>query len=80
MDKPVADKFLSYDSCVYEKGNGKYNVDLWRANYLQMINGGLKDDNITLSNLCTYCHSEDFFSYRREKGHTGRMVAFLKLR
>jgi copper oxidase (laccase) domain-containing protein len=29
--------------------------------------------------VCTACHPERYYSYRRELGRTGRMVAFLAL-
>lgn len=80
VDKPVADLFLDFENCVTKKQNDKYLVDLWRISYLQMIRTGIKDANITISELCTYCKKDDFFSYRREKGETGRMVGFLKLK
>ena len=41
---------------------------------------GLRDrhENIHVSRLCTSCHPEWFYSYRRDGGGTGRMVGFIR--
>lgn len=54
-------------------------VDLKLANWFILANSGIPEKNISISNLCTSCQAEDFFSYRRD-GATGRMAAVLALR
>lgn len=53
-----------------EKGNGKYCLDLAIANQIQAASLGVK--NIRISEECTFCYPERFYSYRFYKGPTGR--------
>jgi polyphenol oxidase len=52
----------------------KIFLDLVEANRRQLIDAGLSPRNISASTLCTACHPELLFSYRAEKGVTGRMM------
>ena len=56
----------------------KFYVDLWEANRLQMIEGGVLPEHITVTDVCTACHSDVFHSYRKTKS-PGRMAAILEL-
>jgi copper oxidase (laccase) domain-containing protein len=56
------------------------SLDLKRANYLQLIKVGLQAKNIFINEICTADHPELFFSYRRDKGNTGRMAAIFMLK
>jgi len=56
------------------------SLDLRKANYLQLIKGGLQKKNIFVNEICTADHPELFFSYRRDKGNTGRMAAIFMLK
>ena len=47
------------------------NIDLAACNKKWMLDLDLKEYNIWSLNRCTF--EEDFFSYRRDKGKTGRM-------
>ncbi|MCK5146787.1 peptidoglycan editing factor PgeF [bacterium] len=55
-------------------------VDLWAANIHQLVASGIKNDYISVTTLCTSCHPALFFSHRREKGATGRMMAVVGFR
>jgi YfiH family protein len=52
----------------------KLFLDLVEANRRQLITAGVPAKNITASLLCTSCHTDLLFSYRAEKGVTGRMM------
>lgn len=59
------------------RGTDRHGIDLKCANALLLENAGVPKDNIYITNYAT---SEDlslFFSYRVEKGNTGRMLAFI---
>ena len=58
------------------RGVGKWGVDLAQINIGQMKREGIKEDQIFWINLCTHCHSDLFFSYRKE-GQTGRQLSFI---
>lgn len=58
----------------------KWLLDLWQANYNTLLEAGLMEKNITVARVCTSCHKDLFFSYRAEKGTTGRMSSLLMLR
>lgn len=55
-------------------------LDLVEANRQQLIAAGVPKKGIENSPLCTNCHPELLFSYRAEKGKTGRMMAVAGIR
>ena len=57
-----------------------WSLDLRKANYGQLIRGGVAEKNIFVNRICTADHPELFFSYRRDKGDTGRMAAIFMLK
>ena len=52
----------------------KIFLDLVEANRRQLIDAGISPRNISASPLCTACRPDLLFSYRAEKGVTGRMM------
>jgi hypothetical protein len=58
------------------RGSGKWVVDLAQINIAQMKREGIKEEQIFWINLCTHCHNDLFFSYRKE-GRTGRQLSFI---
>ena len=54
---------------------GKLFLDLARANSRQLLQAGVPAENILDLALCTSCCTDLFFSHRRERGVTGRMMA-----
>lgn len=62
-----------------EKGNGKYQLDLWRANEILLQEAGIPAGQIQVTDLCT-CHNSDYlFSHRASQGKRGNLGAFLGL-
>lgn len=60
-----------------EKGNGKYQLDLWRANEMILQEAGIPAAQIQVTDLCT-CHNSDYlFSHRASHGKRGNLGAFL---
>src|SRR5690349_7552908 len=55
-------------------------LDLRKANRAQLLNAGLREQNILLSDLCTACRRDLLFSYRKEAGTTGRLMSVIGLR
>jgi YfiH family protein len=58
----------------------KIFLDLVEANRQQLLSVGVAAKNIEASPLCTNCRPDLLFSYRAEKGHTGRMMAVAGIR
>jgi YfiH family protein len=58
----------------------KIFLDLVDANRRQLLAAGVPKRNIDASPLCTNCHPDQLFSYRAEKGKTGRMMAVAGIR
>ena len=84
IDEPVISKvktaFPNYWSKLLIKNDcGKYHLDLWEANFLQLVEKGVRKENISLSGICTSCNNEISFSHRKEKGRTGRFAAIIQL-
>lgn len=52
----------------------KWHIDLPLCNKLQLLNCGLKEENITLSGICTFTQSDDFFSARKLTIKSGRIL------
>lgn len=64
----------------YKKENGKYQLDLWRANELVFLEAGIKEENIAVTNLCTHCNSDILYSHRTTGDKRGNLCAFLALK
>lgn len=64
---------------VVSNKNGKFNLNLQRLNEIQLIQMGIKKENIISTSLCTKCRQDMFFSYRGGKGITGGMWAVIGL-
>lgn len=60
--------------------DGRTTWDLAQTNIEVLKGMGVKPENIQNCGLCTSCHPEWFYSYRREGGITGRMGAVIGLR
>jgi len=56
---------------------GRWHLDLWAANELQLRAAGV--GQIEVSGLCTASHTDEFFSHRGEHGQTGRFGALIGL-
>jgi len=62
----VARKFFKYRKFVLKKSD-KYYIDLLGILKEQLMETGVKKSNIKISQECTYCLYEKFFSFRRDK-------------
>jgi hypothetical protein len=81
---PVREKypllFLSARAPGHSDLPKKIFLDLVEANRRQLLAAGVLKKNIDASPLCTNCHPELLFSYRAEKGKTGRMLGAAGIR
>lgn len=77
---PFKQKLPYCKEITIQKGNGKWMLNLKVANKIQLIESGLKPENIVISEFCTSCRNDKFFSYRKEGKKAGRMISFVALR
>ncbi|EOD01274.1 peptidoglycan editing factor PgeF [Caldisalinibacter kiritimatiensis] len=71
--------FTNLNNLMKPSGEGKWYLNLWEANKQALQEIGILDRNIIVSEICTSCHTELLFSFRKELGETGRMAAIIKL-
>lgn len=82
IDEELADKFIKEfkTDLMIKRRNGKNpTLDISLCALIQLCECGVKSENITLFDACTYEMQDKFFSYRRDKGQTGAMAAFMRL-
>ncbi|MGN0343042.1 MAG: peptidoglycan editing factor PgeF [Roseburia sp.] len=60
-----------------DKGNGKFQLDLWEANRQVLTGAGVLPEHLVCTNLCTCCNADLLFSHRASKGKRGNLGAFL---
>ena len=81
---PVREKYPLLFLTARAPGHGelpkKIFLNLVEANRRQLLTAGVAKKNIETSPLCTNCHPTLLFSYRAEKGKTGRMLGAVGIR
>ena len=86
VSEDVADAFTQEfkgegqaDEILISKGDGKYQLNLWRANEIVLTESGIPTAQIQVTDICT-CHNSDYlFSHRASHGKRGNLGAFLGL-
>ncbi len=68
------------EDCLIRKENGKYQLDLERANYQIFLESGISEEHISTSGLCTSCNKDLLYSHRASKGLRGNLGGFLEIR
>ena len=64
----------------YQKENGKYQLNLWKANELVFEEAGILKKHIAVTNVCTHCNPDILFSHRTTANKRGNLSAFLALK
>lgn len=62
------------------KKENKYFLDLAQINKKQLIDSGVKGDNIFDSKICTACPDSQYFSFRRNGPDCGRMISVIMIK
>lgn len=76
--KLFSEKDPNKKDIIMEK-DGKTYLDLWKVNEINLIELGIKENNIYHSGYCTSCRTDKLYSYRKEKGTKNRMIAAMVL-
>ena len=86
VSEEVIDKFReafdkeNWDQLFYKKANGKYQLNLWKANELIFLESGILAEHMAITNVCTHCNSEILYSHRTMGNKRGNLCAFLALK
>ena len=85
VDEPLANRFddrFGRGVCTRPGREGHAWLDLEAAQAIQLVEAGLKCENITLMEKCTFEDEERLFSHRRDTprfGGTGDMAAYIRI-
>ena len=69
-----------YEEMIIEKENGKYQLDLWKANEFILLDAGIRREHLAVTDLCTCCNPEFLFSHRASHGKRGNLSVILCLK
>lgn len=64
---------------LWEGERGVFHLDLAAINRRQLFEAGIKPGRLAGCRWCSSCHPELFYSYRRDRGKTGRMMGLIAL-
>lgn len=78
FEKAFSKKY--WDKLFYKKNNDKYQLNLWEANRIIMMEAGVNEQHIAMPGICTCCNSDFLFSHRASHGKRGNLGAFLGIR
>jgi YfiH family protein len=79
-DEPNPLQWLSMSPPGHQPPPKNVLLDLRKANCAQLLDAGLRPQNITVSDLCTACRRDLLFSYRKEGAETGRLLSVVGIR
>lgn len=84
VSEDVAEQFMQVfpgheSELLIDKGNGKYQLDLWKANEIVLLDAGVQKAHLEVTDVCTCCNPELLFSHRASHGKRGNLGAFLCL-
>ncbi|MED1864316.1 peptidoglycan editing factor PgeF [Fictibacillus nanhaiensis] len=66
------------EKSVYKKNTtGNYHLNLKKLNEILLLRAGVLPENIIVSEQCTSCQNDVFFSHRKDRGKTGRMMSYI---
>ena len=87
VDEPVITRFkeeysqkqwsLLFKQSDEQAKTGHCQLDLWQAARLNLLEAGVDDEHITVTNLCTCCNPDLIFSHRATGGRRGVTVGVI---
>lgn len=77
--KHIPEKYRQ-EPYVISKTDNKYLLSLQALHKELLLEAGILEGNIEVSQYCTYVNDHMFFSHRRDEGKTGRMLGFIGLK
>ncbi len=83
VDAPVITEFEKlpfYDEGCYKPvGDDKAMINLWEVNRRTLIEAGVRPEHITVTDLCTKCHPDVFWSHRVTGPARGSLAAAIAI-
>jgi hypothetical protein len=86
VSEDVALRFLEVfgnehgNKLLYAKDNGKYQLNLHKACEITLLEAGIKEEHIDVTDLCTCCNPEFFFSHRASHGMRGNLAGVMMIK
>ena len=74
----VREEFRNYFPYDILERNGHLYADIVAVNHKQLLEAGIKPENILDVGICTCCN-KDYFSFRRDGDKSGRMISLMML-
>ena len=62
-----------------DKHNGHYQLDLWEACRRVLLDAGVPEGNISVTDVCTCCNPDVLFSHRATQGKRGNIAGLITL-
>ena len=69
-----------WEQLFYQKENGKYQLNLWKANEIIFAEAGILREHMAVTNVCTHCNSRILYSHRAAGNQRGSLAGFLALK
>lgn len=84
VDRPLYDAFAKIDyidpgEVMTAAGDGKYMLDLPEVNRRILLAAGIKEENLTVTDVCTSCNSDTLHSHRATGGQRGNLASMIEL-
>jgi YfiH family protein len=79
-DEPNPLQWLNMMPPGHQPPPNKVLLDLKKANRAQLVEAGVREENIFVTELCTSCDVGRLFSYRKEGAASGRLMAVAGIR
>jgi hypothetical protein len=80
---PCCAEFVNYQTEIPRRfwayKDDSHHFDFWAISFDQLVEAGVRPENIANSRMCTKCNPDIFFSYRGQ-GRTGRFAALIGLK
>jgi len=79
-DEPNPLQWLNMMPPGHQPPPNKVLLDLKKANRAQLLEAGVREENIFVTQLCTSCDVDRLFSYRKEGPSSGRLMSVIGIR
>ncbi len=73
-------KYLKTNKIFTKKENGRYMLNLAEANKQILLNAGIKEENMDISDICTCCSCNTLHSHRATNGERGNLALIIELK